>query len=162
MRHCSLVIVTILGLNEFSPAIWAGDKTFDATAKEAEGDGDLRRAVHVTSRVCQRVVRHRPSADVNYQPGVDVDGDPVVPADLPGHRIDLILPEAIAFDLPLDPFGYIGRTDLAEKFPNAQFSVGRIEYDVLAGRLTLNGQELGNDQEAALQAACVFYARNKP
>ncbi|WP_255542570.1 hypothetical protein [Azospirillum sp. INR13] len=34
--------------------------------------------------LCQRLTRHVPAADVEYRPGVDVNGRPVVPADLPG------------------------------------------------------------------------------
>src|ERR1700722_12974792 len=52
----------------------------------------------VDPRVCQALVKHTPSADVAYQPGVDVHGNSVAPADLPGQP-QIQLPSKI--DIPL-------------------------------------------------------------
>lgn len=35
-------------------------------------------------QACRALTRHVPAADVDYQPGIDVHGRAVVPADLPG------------------------------------------------------------------------------
>ena len=43
--------------------------------------------VAITRADCARLVAHRPAPDVAYQPGVDVYGREVVPADLGGGWI---------------------------------------------------------------------------
>ena len=43
---------------------------------------------------CERLVRHEPAPDVASQPGVDVHGRPVVPADLGGGQ-QIQLPDVI-------------------------------------------------------------------
>jgi hypothetical protein len=46
--------------------------------------------IRIDPAACQWVTRHHPSADVEYKPGVDVNGNAVAPADLPGSGgIDL-------------------------------------------------------------------------
>lgn len=39
-------------------------------------------SVAVEKMICQRLYTHQPSADTNYQPGVDVNGKAVAPADV--------------------------------------------------------------------------------
>ena len=72
----------------------------------------------ITERECRALVAHRAADDVAYQPGRDVHGRPIAPADLPGSpsvpalstiRIPLTLslgdifaiPPAIDADIPL-------------------------------------------------------------
>lgn len=52
----------------------------------------------VDSVLCQALTKHVPDADVTYQPGVDVRGNAVAPADLPGGS-SLQLPSK--FTIPL-------------------------------------------------------------
>lgn len=158
MRKWPLMLLLLAGpMIIASGTACADDNPF--RQKEAEDHGADRLAtIRITGRVCQKVVKHRPDTDVIYRPGVDVEGNPVTPADLPGSRADFSLPDTVAFDLPLNPFHFIGRPDLAELFPDAAFSVGRVEYDLLSGDVMLNGQSLNGDQEAALAAACLFFA----
>ncbi len=53
---------------------------------------------------CARLVPHEPAADVAYQAGMDVHGNSVAPADLPGS-VEIDLPEAYVFDLTIRPLG---------------------------------------------------------
>ena len=57
--------------------------------------------VAITRADCARLVAHVPAPDVAYEPGVDVYGREVVPADLGGApRIEL--PETIVIDIEVD------------------------------------------------------------
>ena len=57
--------------------------------------------VRVDRDACANVVAHVPDADVAYQPGVDVNGKPVAPADLPGS-VQLELPDSFVITLELN------------------------------------------------------------
>lgn len=61
--------------------------------------------VTVTREDCARLVPHVPDADVTYQPGVDVNGNPVAPADLDGG-LQLELPKEFSFDLQIQPIDF--------------------------------------------------------
>jgi hypothetical protein len=50
--------------------------------------------IAISRKDCQRLVNHEPAPDVTYQPGVDVHGRPVVPADLGGGQ-QIQLPDVI-------------------------------------------------------------------
>ncbi len=106
--------------------------------------------VAITRADCARLVAHVPGPDVAYQPGVDVYGREVAPADLGGApRIEL--PETILidieidlqarFDIPIDPTQYD---------PDAE--VGEVAYR--DGRFTFNGQPLQDEAQAELAARC--------
>jgi len=89
-----------------------------------------------------------PSAD--YQPGVDVNGRPVAPADLPDS------PEP----LKLDNFPIEIKADLAGKF-GVPASGGAFSAKAILGYVTLhdnrayfNGQPISADQSSALAEAC--------
>ena len=85
----------------------------------------------VTPDVCDRLVVHRPDDDVAYQPGVDVEGRPVAPADLPG-TVRLAMPETITIPVTVD---------VIERF-GLPFDPGAVEADGLIGTLTLRGDLL--------------------
>src|SRR5690606_14696963 len=54
------------------------------------GLGAAGSAITVKEGDCRLLVKHVPSPDVAYRPGVDVNGDPVAPADLDGgYRVAL-------------------------------------------------------------------------
>ena len=50
--------------------------------------------IAISRKDCQRLVNHEPAPDVTYQPGVDVHGRPVAPADLGGGQ-QIQLPDVI-------------------------------------------------------------------
>lgn len=94
------------------------------------------------NQLCEKLVRHVPDADVAFQPGVDLKGRPVVPADLnAGSSIEI--PETI--EIPLT-------VDLARRLrvPAPQ----GIEMEVLIGflQITKEGRVLQNGRDLTDQA----------
>ncbi|MDR3436674.1 hypothetical protein [Telmatospirillum sp.] len=63
-------------------------------------------SVYVTKSDCMALVRHHPAADVTYQPGADVHGKYVTPADLPGGNSAFVPPDKVQFDLKINPMTY--------------------------------------------------------
>ena len=106
--------------------------------------------VAITRADCARLVAHVPDPDVAYQPGVDVYGREVAPADLGGApRIEL--PETILIDIEIDlleRFGIPANPALYD--PDAE--VGEVAYR--DGRFTFNGQPLQDEAQAELAARC--------
>jgi len=101
--------------------------------------------------LCQRLTRHVPAADVEYRPGVDVNGRAVAPADLPGSAG---AQPPIPIDLPLS-------VDLARRMGVALPSVPHLPNDITAvwlsvvgDRLYLNGQPIDPGAEERLYAYC--------
>ncbi len=108
--------------------------------------------VQVTGIDCRRLfTEHRPSADVAYKPGVDVNGKPVVGADLnPTPQIKV--PETVAFDIAVDlsRFGVPATSRLFQ--PNVK--LGEVRMDLASGKVLYNGEPLGNPEIEALREAC--------
>jgi hypothetical protein len=106
--------------------------------------------VAITRADCARLVAHLPAPDVAYQPGVDVHGREVVPADLGGApRIEL--PETILIDIEIDLLERFGiPADPTLYDPDAE--VGEVAYR--DGRFTFNGQPLQDEAQAELAARC--------
>lgn len=67
--------------------------------------------VTVTREDCLRLVRHVPSADTTYRPGVDVYGRAVAPADLDGG-VRIELPDSYSFDIEIQPVDFARRRQL--------------------------------------------------
>ena len=106
--------------------------------------------VAITRADCARLVAHVPDPDVAYEPGVEVYGREVAPADLGGApRIEL--PETILIDIEIDlqaRFGIPANPTLYD--PDAE--VGEVAYR--DGRFTFNGQPLQDEAQAELAARC--------
>ena len=101
--------------------------------------------------VCRYLPRHRPAADVEYKPGVDVRGNRVAPADLPGS----------AGAMPMDRFEIPVTLDFAHRLgfvtPGASVLPGTTEVGRLTmqgNRMSFNGQPLSGTNEAELYALC--------
>jgi hypothetical protein len=104
---------------------------------------------------CRALVKHVPDADVAFQPGVDVHGKPVAPADLPGSN-DLQLQQPITIPLTADllkilnfpansfPFNTMQRNDI---------NLGTLTVD--GNRVLYNGQPLTSDQQDNLAVLCL-------
>ncbi len=114
--------------------------------------------VAITSADCARLVKHVPSPDVAYRPGVDVYGREVAPADLGGApRIEL--PETILIDIEVDLLERFGipdnpapvDADVPALF-DADAELGWVVYK--DGRFTFNGQPLQDEAQAELAARC--------
>lgn len=85
---------------------------------------------------CRTLAEYIPQAGVEYQPGVDVDGNAVVPADLNAAPIEM--PDVMAIPLSFD---------LAQRLPDppqgmqAEASVGFLEV-YKDGRIVFQGRDL--------------------
>jgi hypothetical protein len=104
---------------------------------------------------CDAFSIYVPGPDVAYQPGVDVEGNPVVPADDesssppllgPDHeyRVDLTLPLGDAVETPPGSG--------AERVKDSDLAIGNVT--VRDGRIYFNGQPLDDESEHALAVAC--------
>jgi hypothetical protein len=116
--------------------------------------------------VCQQVVKHVPEPGVAYQPGVDVNGHPVAPADLNASPINKTIEKQIAiriyndaaktFGLPVPSVNEPGppdETPTTKPLVNAETEVGYITFR--NGQAYLNGQPLNNDQQDQLAVLCI-------
>jgi hypothetical protein len=118
---------------------------------------------------CARLARHYPAppnstGDVTYQPGRDVRGRAVAPADLapwPGGGSGLILPDAVVIPIELDLFERHGIPANSANFKGDVF-IGEVVVDVASGRATFNGQPLQSEAEAELAARCQRILRDRP
>lgn len=108
---------------------------------------------------CDRLARHYPSGDVAFQPGRDVRGKPVAPADLEDDS-GLILPEAVIIPIEVDMFRRFGLPANQASFKGDIF-IGEVVVDVASGRATFNGQPLQSEEEAQLAALCQRSLRDR-
>ena len=106
--------------------------------------------IAISRRDCERLVRHEPAPDVAYQPGVDVHGRPVVPADLGGGS-QIELPDVIYIPIEVLLEGSYG------------IPANSVLYDAtaLVGVVSVSGNEvyfedqpLTDPEIAALEQAC--------
>lgn len=118
--------------------------------------------INVTQKDCQRVEKHLARNDVAYKPGVDVHGNPVVPADLKDNRLQI--PDNIIIDLslPLQDL-YKGAKGVDETLANAEVQIGKLDYNLSSGKLKFNGQELGDPALNAIAIECrKIYVKKDP
>lgn len=109
--------------------------------------------ITVTATDCQRLVAHQPAADVAYKPGVDVNGNAVAPADLPGS-VTIKTPTEVTFDITYDLLSNYGVASDTALAPRGEAVIGTVKYDLLSGALTFNGETLGDAETAALRELC--------
>ena len=106
--------------------------------------------VRVDRDACANVVAHVPDADVAYKPGVDVNGKPVAPADLPGS-VQLDLPDSFVITLELN----LAKSVIPVPGPKGlepKVQLGLIT--VVGDRVYYNGQPLDDPEQVRLAAAC--------
>jgi hypothetical protein len=106
--------------------------------------------VAISRRDCQQLVRHEPAPDVAYQPGVDVHGRPVVPADLGGGS-QIELPDVIyiPIEVLIQERFHIPANSVLYK---ATAEVGVAE--LRGNQVYYQDQLLSDPETAALEAAC--------
>ncbi len=92
----------------------------------------------IDASFCRALVKHVPDADVAYQPGMDVRGRKVVPADL-GATPRMELPEEITIPLTADLFHFLRLN--TSRFP---FNAMR-RNDINLGTLTVRGDKVFYD-----------------
>lgn len=100
----------------------------------------------IMREICNRMVRYQPEVGVTYQPGIDVRGHPVVPAnDSPPFEFEL--PDPIVINLNIDMAQRLGITLPAGIDMDADLGVLAIHRD---GRVYLNGQSIQYNRGAVL------------
>jgi len=112
--------------------------------------GSAAAEIAVSRHDCQSLVRHQPAPDATYQPGVDVHGNAVAPADLGGGQ-QIELPDVIYIPIEVlvqDKYGIPANSVLY----NARAQVGVVE--VRGNRVFYEDQELTDLETAALEAVC--------
>jgi hypothetical protein len=105
--------------------------------------------IAISRKDCARLVNHQPAPDVAYQPGVDVHGRPVAPADLAGQQIQL--PDVIYIPIEVlvqDKYGIPANSVLYD----ATALVGVVS--LRGNQVYFEDQPLGDPEVAALEQAC--------
>ena|SRR5690349_22127814 len=106
--------------------------------------------VAISRHDCQQLVSHQPAPDVTYQPGVDVHGKPVVPADLAGGS-QIELPDVIYIPIEVllqDRFGIPANSVLYQA--TAEVGVASVR----GNQVFFQDKPLTDPEIAALEAAC--------
>ncbi|WP_374373083.1 hypothetical protein [Dongia sp.] len=106
--------------------------------------------VAVSKRDCDRLVEYQQAPGVEYQPGVDVHGRPVAPADL-GGGYNIKPPEIIVIPIEIliqDRFNIPANSVLWD----AKAQVGTVI--VKGNQVYYEGQLLGDPETAALAELC--------
>jgi hypothetical protein len=106
--------------------------------------------IAISRRDCERLVRHEPAPDVTYQPGIDVHGRPVVPADLGGGS-QIELPDVIYIPIEVliqDKYGIPANSVLYD----ATALVGVVS--VRGNQVYFEDKPLTDPEIAALEDAC--------
>jgi len=127
MKKASLMVLSgFLVANAVSPAL-AGE-------------------IKVSRKDCLKIIRYMPAPGVAYQPGVDVHGRKVVPADLGGGASAFKVPDEITFN--------IGK-DLAKDF-NTKYTGEAVfgKVTVKRGQVFWNGQPVGDQSQNAIAEDC--------
>ncbi|HUK07703.1 MAG TPA: hypothetical protein VLX09_07550 [Stellaceae bacterium] len=105
-------------------------------------------SVMVSPGACGQVVAHVPDAGVAYVPGIDVNGQPVAPADLP-ESVAPPLGFSIVLNFDLRKrFGITGNSRLFR--PQAEVGLITVEGNTVL----FNGQPIGVGESDLLAAAC--------
>lgn len=133
--------------------------------------------VRLMRETCLHLVPHTPEPGVSYEPGVDVNGDPVAPAE-PGGGSDIALPDRITIPIRLDVLTDRGlgvdRTadsDGSEaggargetvKPLLGEAEIGTVEIDVKQGRATFNGRPLRSEAQRRLAERCQKILSGEP
>ena len=107
--------------------------------------------VMVSAQDCQRIVKHTPRDDVTYKPGVDVYGNPVVPADTAAVT-PFKVPDIITMDLGFDFAGRYGVSGAGDVTSTTDMFT--VTYDIGQGAMTVNGQPLSKADSDAIARAC--------
>lgn len=94
--------------------------------------------MRITEADCSRLLIHVATADVNYCPGVDVNGNAVAPADLNAHP-KIRMPDVISIPVTNDLASNLG---IDTPFL-ARPTVGEVQI-TRDGRMSFSGQPIGD------------------
>jgi len=107
--------------------------------------------VTIRASDCAQLAQHVAASDVVFQPGIDLQGRPVVPADLDGGD-QLELPGEFSVPITVDLQRSLGIPVDPNHYQTQNFTVGVVVWK--DGRGYFNGQPLQNEQSAAMAALC--------
>ncbi|WP_085592103.1 hypothetical protein [Thalassospira sp. MCCC 1A01428] len=146
-RACLQVLVPV-----FAVITALMNPVFAADSAQKDSGASSTPTVTVTKDACQAVVAYQADAGVAYQPGVDVNGKAVTPAEGPGVETNpIILPDVIEFPVTIDFFKFAGISTPAGI--SGEGDLGRITYR--NGQVYFNDKPIGNAaHNADLIAAC--------
>ena len=113
-------------------------------------------------------MEHKPDAGVAFQPGVDVTGRPVAPADLPSSA-PAVLGQSFELELKFTLEQLLGTRAVAYaqgRAGAAQLTVGRLQFDAATGQLKLGEERLApqaqTPAEDAVRKACQEHLAKPP
>ncbi len=106
--------------------------------------------VRITRQDCLRLQRHQPAPDVAYQPGVDVRGRAVAPADI-GGGAQLNLPAEILIPIEVDLAARYGLPRQSGAY-EGKAQVGTVA--VRDGIALFNGQPMNEFDQHLIAEAC--------
>lgn len=128
-------------------------------AMSAAAASNLHKKVQISKKDCRWLVRHQPSADVAFQPGVGVNGWRVKPADLdPDRRIEL--PPVIAIPLQV-PLSSLLKKGTSSQVGSSDVGVGLVTVDRCSGEVKYEGRSLVGGDSDRLVLACRKLLRGK-
>lgn len=139
---------------KFAVMVLSGVFSIMLSTQNVSADSILK----VSRATCERLQSEQ-GLNADYVGGVDARGNAVAGADLNNHNFKINVPDTISFDLDMNVFTSIGRTDLASLFPESKVSLGEIKYNINSGRLQYNGQDIDYTQKEAITVACQDYFR---
>ncbi|MBV1887484.1 MAG: hypothetical protein KUG61_10410 [Parvibaculaceae bacterium] len=117
-----------------------------------QGSRQKPHIIDISEASCQFLADHMTRPDVAYQPGVSVNGAPVVSASVDGSLTDLttahFLSPIYEFDVVFSPMS--GRPSLER----SEFVATTVTFDPQRGEVTLNGESRIWLHRAALAKAC--------
>lgn len=106
---------------------------------------------HLTRSQCkQLIINHKPAADVDYQPGIDVKGNPVVPADISPPK-NYGLGDNVEIDIGSRHKRVAPRTPSRLRNSDVSFGTVNITKD---GKVYINGEVVGDTQREELEEHC--------
>lgn len=145
-RMIGIGVIAITAL--FNPPVFA--KSGDSSTHAAESSETA--TVLVSRQVCEQLIAYVPDDDVTYKPGVDVNGNPVVPADGgAGASSGISLPDVIEFPVTIDFFENAGIANPVGISGKGQ--VGKITFR--DGHVYFNDKPITNAAgQEALAKAC--------
>lgn len=125
--------------------------------------------VRISHEDCLRLVPYEQPEGVAYEPGVDVRGEPVAPAEV-GGGVDIELPETITIPIEVDLLSdrRLGDetsdpgddTETGNRL-QGEAQIGTLDVDVATGRATFNGQPLQTEAQRHLSARCQEILKNE-
>lgn len=152
---------TLNGSSKGDPALSITSSPTDHSTSTLNGSSKGDPALSTASgqpdpALCRALVKHTPAPDVNYQPGIDLHGKAVAPADLPGQtqikmpdKIEIPLTVSLAKVLNLNtsqyPYSQLGQ--------GTEATLGTIAVE--GDKVTFNGQPLTDEQEDNLAVLCM-------